>query len=125
MGNGPRFAICDSRVTRDNRRQVEEFARLATTSTQRRLKPNEAKRFGRLQTQLMKTGVVVLLTNKVVREQARSIYRALPWRKKVALRARYWLRRVRVWFETRLSKGGYPATHREVVISEAPPPKSP
>jgi hypothetical protein len=126
MGNGPRFAICDSRVTRDNRRAVEEFARLATTSSQRQLKPNEAKRFARLQVQLMRTKVVVPLTKKVVKEQARSIYHALPWWKKATLHVRYWLHRVRVRFATmRLNRGGgYPATHREVAIPDAPPPKS-
>lgn len=97
-----RFAICDARVTRDNRRAVEEFARLATTSSQRKLKPGEAKRFARLQTQLMRSGVIVLLTKQVVTDHARALYAALPWWQKLMLRVRYYLHQLRVRFELRL-----------------------
>lgn len=87
-----RFAIVDARVTRDNRRSVEEFGRLASTSAQRLLKPNEAKRFARLQTQLLRDGVVVPLTKKVLTEHAQALYASLPWWKKLKLRALFHLR---------------------------------
>jgi hypothetical protein len=94
MSNGPRFAIVDRRVNGQNRTAVQTFARLANASTERALKPAEAKRFARLQVQLMRTGVVVLLTKKVVTDHARAIYAALPW-KKLLLRVRYHVRSVR------------------------------
>lgn len=99
MGNQQRFGICDSRVTRDNRRAVEEFARLATKSSHTKLKPGEVKRFARLQTQLMKTGVVVPLTREIVKEQARAVYAAMSWRHKLGLRVRYYLRALVARFE--------------------------
>jgi hypothetical protein len=90
-----RFAVVDARVNRFNARSVQEFTRLVTTSTQRKLKPNEAKRFARLQTQLMRTNVIVLLTKQAVTEQARAIYAAMPWWQKAKLRAFFYLRELR------------------------------
>jgi hypothetical protein len=98
-GQPMRFGICDARVTRDNRRAVDEFARLATASSQRKLKPSEVKRFARLQTQLMRTGVIVLLTKTVVTDHARALYKSLPWWRKLVLRARYYARELRVRLE--------------------------
>lgn len=94
-----RFAICDAKVTRFNKRSVDEFAQLATVSSQRKLKPNEAKRFARLQTQLMRSGVVVPLTKQVVTHHARQLYASLPWWRKLTLRARFRLRQLRARFE--------------------------
>lgn len=90
-----KFAIVDARVNARNRAAVEDFARLANASTGRKLKPAEAKRFARLQTQLMRTGVVVPLTRKLVTDHARALYQSLPWRKKLWLRVLYGLRVVR------------------------------
>lgn len=90
-----RFAVVDARVNRLNARSVQEFTQLVTTSSARKLKPNEAKRFARLQTQLMRTGVVVLLTKQVVTDHARALYSALPWWKKAKLRVFYYLRVLR------------------------------
>lgn len=90
-----RFAVVDARVNRLNARAVQEFTQLVTTSTQRKLKPNEAKRFARLQTQLMRTGVIMLLTKQVVTDHARALYAALPWWKKARLRVFYYLRVLR------------------------------
>lgn len=95
MSNGPRFAIVERRVNGQNRTAVQAFARLAMASTERKLKPAESKRFARLQTQLMRSGAVVLLTRAVVTKHARAIYSALPWWKKLWLRARYHMRGVR------------------------------
>lgn len=95
MSNGPRFAIVERRVNSQNRSAVEHFARLARASTERKLKPVETKRFARLQTQLMRTGVIIVLTKKVVTDQARAIYSALPWWKKLSLRVRYHMRGMR------------------------------
>lgn len=90
-----KFAIVDARVTARNRVAVEDFARLANASTERKLKPNEAKRFARLQVALMRTGVVVPLTRKLVTDHARATYQALSWHKKLLLRILYALRVVR------------------------------
>jgi len=98
MGNGPRFAIVEARVTVLNRMKVQEFSRLAKISTERQLRPSEAKRFAFLQTRLMRSGAVVLLTKKLVTDQARAMYRALPWHMKLSLRLRYRLRVVFAWF---------------------------
>jgi hypothetical protein len=87
-----KFAIVDSRVTRFNRRGVNEFVRLARISTERKLKPNEVKRFAFLQTSLMRDGVVVFATKKIVTDIARNLYKSLPWRKKLSLRAKFFLR---------------------------------
>jgi hypothetical protein len=95
MSNGPKFAIVEARINARNRSAVEDFARLAGISTERKLKPAESKRFARLQTQLMRTGVVVPLTKQVVTQHARVLYHSLPWWKKLSLRARYYLRSVR------------------------------
>ena len=94
-----KFAIVDARVNARNRAAVESFVRLAGVSAERRLKPVEAKRFARLQTQLMRTGVVVPLTRKLVTDHARATYHALPWRKKFWLRILYALRVIRVRFD--------------------------
>lgn len=126
MGNGSKFAIVDRRVNRGNQAAVAEFARLAGISVDRKLKPAEAKRFARLQTQLMRIGVVVPLTKAIVTQHARVLYRSLPWWKKLSLRVRYWLRSLRTKYEVmRVSRTGYPATRREVAIPKAPPKIAP
>lgn len=100
MANGGlKFAINDSRVTRSNRRDVERFAELASRSRYRDLKPAESKQFARLQTQLHRQGVLVVLTREIVKSAARDVYASLPWWKKLSLRARYSMRVVRAWFE--------------------------
>jgi hypothetical protein len=90
-----RFAVVDARVNRLNVRQVQEFTQLVTASTARKLKPNEAKRFARLQTQLMRTGVIMLLTKQVVTDHARALYAAMPWWKRAKLRVFFHLRVLR------------------------------
>jgi hypothetical protein len=97
--NGPRFAIRQERVTRHNQHAVDEFAQLANVSRQRKLKASEAKRFARLQTQLMRSGTVTLLTKELVTQQARMIYRSLPWWHKLALRVRFYWRITGARFE--------------------------
>jgi hypothetical protein len=97
--NAMKFAVCDSRVTRTNRRDVEDFVRLAQKSQEQQLKPSESKRFVRLQTRLMRERVVVPVTKKVVTDIARDIYKALPWWKKLSLRVRFMLRMIRVRFD--------------------------
>lgn len=94
-----KFAIVEARVTARNRAAVERFARLAGVSTERKLKPAEAKRFARLQVQLMRTGVVVPLTRKLVTDHARALYQSLPWHKKLWLRILYGLRAARARFD--------------------------
>jgi hypothetical protein len=91
-----RFAIVEARVNPRNRNAVEEFARLCHIQSERRLKKSEVKRFARLQTQLMRTGVVTPLTKKVTEQHARVLYHSLPWWKKLSLRIRYALRVLRV-----------------------------
>jgi hypothetical protein len=90
-----RFAVVDARVNRLNVRQVQEFTQLVIASTARKLKPNEAKRFARLQTQLMRTGVIMLLTKQVVTDHARALYAAMPWWKRAKLRVFFHLRVLR------------------------------
>lgn len=88
-----RFAIVEARINRMNRGAAAEFSKLAGVSAQRKLKPNEAKRFARLQTQLMRSGVIVPLTKQVVRDHARALYASLPWWRKLGLRVRFYLAR--------------------------------
>lgn len=90
-----KFAIVDARVTAQNRAAVADFVRLAGKSTERKLKPTESKRFARLQVQLMRAGVVVPMTKKIVTQHARALYHSLPWWKKLSLRAWYALRVMR------------------------------
>lgn len=87
-----RFAIIEARVNSRNRRAVEEFARLCRIRRDRPLKKGEAKRFIRLQTQLMRSGAITPLTRRVTRQHARELYHSLPWWKKLSLRIRYALR---------------------------------
>lgn len=94
-----KFAVVDARVNARNRAAVEDFVRLAGVSTERKLKPAEVKRFARLQTQLMRAGVVVPMTRKLVTDHARAVYRALPWHKKLWLRILYGLRVLRARFD--------------------------
>ena len=88
--NAMKFAVCDSRVTRANRRDVEDFVRLAQKSIERKLGDSESKRFVRLQTRLLREQVIVPLTKKVATDIARDIYQSLSWRKKLVLRLKYY-----------------------------------
>lgn len=104
MSNGPRFAIVEARVNNHNRSAVASFARLVNASTERKLKPAECKRFGRLQTQLMRQGAIILLTRQVITAQARALYSSLPWWKKLSLRVRYHMRGLRNRFAWRVER---------------------
>lgn len=66
--------------------------RLTKTSTERKLKPGEAKRLARLQTQLMRGGIVAPVNQELVRQQARALDQSLPWWKKLRLKVRYHIR---------------------------------
>ena len=94
-----KFGIVEARVNARNRAAVEDFVRLAGVSAERKLKPAEAKRFARLQTQLMRTGAIVPMTKKIVTSHARELYHLLPWWKKLSLRVRYYLHVARTRFD--------------------------
>lgn len=85
-----RFVIHENKIlTTQTRRTVAEFAQLTKTSTERKLKPAEAKRIARLQTQLLRAGIISPVNQELVRQQARALYHSLPWWKKLRLRVRF------------------------------------
>lgn len=99
---GQRYLVVERKVNRGNRRDVEDLRRL----TMKGATLNEAgmKKLVRLQTRLMKEGVIVPYTRDQARTAMVEAYKAFPLWKRASLRVRFHGRQALKWLQRQWAK---------------------
>jgi hypothetical protein len=95
-----RWAVNENKVTRDNKRDVQDFVALLKRKDEMGLKKNGLKRFIRLQVRLEKAGVIRRLNDDSLRSLARGLYQGMPWWRKALLRVSFTFKQRRIEFHS-------------------------
>jgi hypothetical protein len=86
--------------TRDETVDYLDYVRLRTIRVSKPLSKSEAKRYLRVRTRLVKTGVIRPVTQERLRKVAMESYRQLPWYKRMRMRAKFRWVLFKEWLKT-------------------------